>query len=105
MKKLNHNACIVIENESFFQHLHNAMRPHIKPGTNGGLYNVHYGSRVYHHKKDPNIPISVIKPSIFKYQDESRSIWLPREDKPVEEYLYVRAPMAVLGCRKKPVII
>jgi len=105
MVQLGHDACIVIEKKSFFHHLHNALKQHIQQNSVGAMFRVHYGERKYHNKKDPKIPMAVIKPKKFIYQDEVRSIWYPHTEKIVEEYLYIKAPLAMLGCRKDPIII
>jgi len=105
MRKIGHDACLVIEDQSFFQHMHNAMKTKIAPNTQGVLSSVYYGSRRYLHTRDPNIPMAVIKPERFRYQNEARAIWIPDPEKEIEEFFYINVPMAVLSCRRSLVLI
>lgn len=99
MRRLGHDACVVIEDASFFQHLHNAMKPYIAPDSRGVLRDVLYGSRRHFHTEDPSLPMAVVKPERFKYQNEARALWLPHFDRPIEPFIYVHVPLAISSCR------
>jgi hypothetical protein len=105
IRRLEHDACLVIEDIMFFQHLHNAMRPHIAPNTKGLLGEVLYGTRRHFHEHDPKLPMALVKPERFRYQREARALWIPRPDLSVEPFLYVHAPLAIDSCRREPLLI
>lgn len=105
MRRMQHDACVVIEHESYFHHIHNAIKPKLVSGSKGVLCSVHYGPRYLHHSDDHDIPLAAIKPERFRYQQEARAIWLPCNEKEVEEYFYVSVPMAIRACRPEPILI
>lgn len=100
MRRLGHDACVVIEDTSFFQHLHNAMKPYIAPESKGVLRDVIYGSRRHFHTQDPGLQMAVVKPERFAYQKEARALWLPHPGLPIEPFRYVHASLAISSCRK-----
>lgn len=75
------------------------MKPYIAPESKGVLRDVIYGSRRHFHTQDPNLPMAVVKPERFKYQNEARALWLPYPDKHIEPFLYVHALLAIPSCR------
>lgn len=105
ISRLGHDACLVIEGIMFFQHLHNAMRPHIAPNTKGLLGDVLYGTRRYFHEHDPKLAMALVKPERFRYQNEARALWIPRPDRNAESFLYVHAPLAITSCHREPLLI
>lgn len=100
MRRLGHDACVVIEDTSFFQHLHNAMKPFISPESKGVLRDVIYSSRRHFHAQDRNLPMALVKPERFKYQNEARALWQPYPGQRIEPFRYVYAPLAISSCRK-----
>lgn len=99
MRRLGHDACVVIEGTSFFQYLHNAMKPYIAPESKGVLRDVIYGNRRHFHAQDPDLPMAVVKPERFKYQNEVRALWLPNPNQRIRPFLYVQVPLAISRCR------
>jgi hypothetical protein len=105
MRKLKHDACIVIEHLSFFTFLHVAMDPYILQDSKGVFSDVLYGPRRHFHSLDPRLPMYRVKPERYGYQNEARVAWIPRPDQPVQPHLYLNVPSARRSCRQEPVLI